>query len=114
MQIQIDDRPSYAMAKVALDPGEEIVAEGGATVAMTEGFEWETKARRGFLKPIARSTFGGEDEGSVATTTDLQPMWLESAGTAWHDGMRHDCCRRPCQNAEAPAETGASGGSPGT
>ena len=30
MQIQIDDRPSYAIAKVALDPGEEIVA-GGAS-----------------------------------------------------------------------------------
>lgn len=60
MQIQIDDRPAYAIAKVALDPGEEIVAEGGAMVAMTEGFELETKARGGFLKSIARSTFGGE------------------------------------------------------
>lgn len=60
MQIQIDDRPAYAIAKVALDAGEEIVAEGGAMVAMTEGFELETKARGGFLKSIARSTFGGE------------------------------------------------------
>ncbi len=60
MQIQIDDRPAYAIAKVTLDPGEEIVAEGGAMVAMTEGFELETKARGGFLKSIARSTFGGE------------------------------------------------------
>lgn len=60
MEIQIDDRPSYAIAKVALDPGEEIVAEGGAMVAMTGGFELETKARGGLLKSIARSTFGGE------------------------------------------------------
>jgi uncharacterized protein (TIGR00266 family) len=60
VQIQIDDRPAYAIAKVALDAGEEIVAEGGAMVAMTEGFELETKARGGFLKSIARSTFGGE------------------------------------------------------
>ncbi len=60
MQIQIDDRPSYAIAKVALDAGEEIVAEGGAMVAMTEGFELETKARGGFLKSIARSALGGE------------------------------------------------------
>lgn len=60
MQIQIDDRPSYAIAKVALDPGEDIVAEGGAMVAMTEGFEIETKARGGFLKSLARSTLGGE------------------------------------------------------
>lgn len=60
MQVQIDDRPSYAIAKVTLDPGEEIVAEGGAMVAMTDGFELETKARGGFLKSIARSTLGGE------------------------------------------------------
>lgn len=60
MQVQIDDRPSYAIAKVTLDPGEEIVAEGGAMVAMTEGFELETKARGGFLKSIARATLGGE------------------------------------------------------
>jgi uncharacterized protein (TIGR00266 family) len=60
MHIQIDDRPSYAIAKVTLDPAEEIVAEGGAMVAMTHGFELETKARGGFLKSIARSTFGGE------------------------------------------------------
>jgi uncharacterized protein (TIGR00266 family) len=60
VQIQIDDRPAYAIAKVALEAGEEIVAEGGAMVAMTEGFELETKARGGFLKSIARSTLGGE------------------------------------------------------
>lgn len=60
MQVQIDDRPSYAIAKVALEPGEEIVAEGGAMVAMTEGFELETKARGGFMKSIARATVGGE------------------------------------------------------
>jgi uncharacterized protein (TIGR00266 family) len=60
VQIQINDRPSYAIAKITLDPGEEIVAEGGAMVAMTDGFELETKARGGFLKSLARSTFGGE------------------------------------------------------
>jgi len=60
VQIQIDDRPAYAIAKVALDPGEDIVAEGGAMVAMTDGFELETKARGGFLKSLARSTLGGE------------------------------------------------------
>lgn len=60
MQVQIDDRPAYAIAKVALDANEEIVAEGGAMVAMTEGFGIETQARGGFLKSIARSAFGGE------------------------------------------------------
>jgi uncharacterized protein (TIGR00266 family) len=60
VDIQITDRPSYAIAKVALAPGEEIIAEGGAMVAMSDGFELETKARGGVLKSFARSAFGGE------------------------------------------------------
>ena len=35
MQVDIDYRPSYATAKVVLDPGEEIVVEAGAMVAMS-------------------------------------------------------------------------------
>ena len=60
MQINIDYRPSYATAKVALDPGEDIVVEGGAMVAMSSDLELQTKARGGFLKSLGRATFGGE------------------------------------------------------
>jgi uncharacterized protein (TIGR00266 family) len=60
MHISIDYRPSYATAKVDLDPAEEIVVEAGAMVAMSTDLEMETKARGGFLKSIGRATFGGE------------------------------------------------------
>jgi len=60
MHISIDYRPSYATAKVDLDPTEEIVVEAGAMVAMSTDLEMETKARGGFLKSIGRATFGGE------------------------------------------------------
>jgi uncharacterized protein (TIGR00266 family) len=60
MHIDIDYRPSYATAKVALDPGEDIVVEGGAMVAMSTNLELQTKARGGFLKSLGRATFGGE------------------------------------------------------
>lgn len=60
MHVQINDRPSYAIARVTAEPGEEIVAEGGAMVSMTDGFELETKARGGFMKSLARSALGGE------------------------------------------------------
>lgn len=60
MQVNIDYRPSYATAKVALDPGEEIVVEAGAMVAMSSDLEIETKARGGFLKSLSRATLGGE------------------------------------------------------
>ncbi|MEA2024758.1 MAG: TIGR00266 family protein [Actinomycetota bacterium] len=60
MQVNIDYRPSYATAKVDLDPAENIVVEGGAMVAMSSDLELQTKARGGFLKSLGRATFGGE------------------------------------------------------
>ena len=60
MEISIDYRPSYATAKVELDPAEEIVVEGGAMVAMSSDLELQTKARGGFFKSLGRATFGGE------------------------------------------------------
>ena len=60
MQVAIEYQPSYAMAKVTLDPGESLVTEGGAMVAMAGDIEMETKARGGFLKSLSRSAFGGE------------------------------------------------------
>ncbi len=60
MQVAIEYQPSYAMAKVTLDPGEELVTEGGAMVAMAGDIEIETKARGGFMKSLSRATFGGE------------------------------------------------------
>ena len=60
MNVTIDYRPSYATAKVDLGPGEEIVVEAGAMVAMSTDLELQTKARGGFLKSLGRATFGGE------------------------------------------------------
>jgi uncharacterized protein (TIGR00266 family) len=60
MQVHVDYRPAFALAKVGLDPGEAIVAEAGAMVAMSDGLELETKARGGFLKSLARSALGQE------------------------------------------------------
>lgn len=60
MKIDIDYRPAFATAKVALDPGEDIVVEAGAMVAMSSDLELQTKARGGFLKSLSRATLGGE------------------------------------------------------
>ncbi len=42
MQITVESKPSYGMAVVHLDKGEEFVTESGAMVAMTKGFEVDT------------------------------------------------------------------------
>ncbi len=60
MKIEVDYRPAFATAKVALDPGEDIVVEAGAMVAMSSDLELQTKARGGFLKSLGRATFGKE------------------------------------------------------
>ncbi|HEY59611.1 MAG TPA: TIGR00266 family protein [Anaerolineae bacterium] len=60
MKVEILYRPSYSVAKVALDAQEGIVVETGAMVAMSPGLEIETKMRGGFLKSLARSVLGGE------------------------------------------------------
>jgi uncharacterized protein (TIGR00266 family) len=60
VNVTIDYRPSYATAKVDLGPGEDIVVEAGAMVAMSTDLELQTKARGGFLKSLGRATLGGE------------------------------------------------------
>ena len=50
MKVDVEYRPAFATAKVALDPGEDIVVEAGAMVAMSSDLELQTKARGGFLK----------------------------------------------------------------
>jgi hypothetical protein len=55
MNVAIDYRPSYATAKVDLSPGEEIVVEAGAMVAMSTGLELQTKAG-GRLPQVARAS----------------------------------------------------------
>lgn len=59
MDIEIRDQPAYAVARATLDPGEAMVVEAGAMLAMTN-LEIETKARGGMMRSLGRSVFGGE------------------------------------------------------
>ncbi len=63
MQIDIKYNPSYALALVSLEPGEEIKAEGGAMVSMSSNVKIEThKAvkKQGLLKSLKAAVLGGE------------------------------------------------------
>ncbi len=60
MKIEILYRPSYSMAKVALDSNENISVESGAMVGMSSNIKVETKMKGGLLKSLARSVLGGE------------------------------------------------------
>ncbi len=60
METKILYQPSYSMTNVKLNPGEEIRAESGAMVSMSDGIAIETKMKGGFLKALSRSLLGGE------------------------------------------------------
>ncbi len=60
MEVKILYKPSYSMAQVKLIPGEEIKAEAGSMVSMSDQVSIETQMRGGILKALSRSLLGGE------------------------------------------------------
>ncbi|MBM3709941.1 MAG: TIGR00266 family protein [Actinobacteria bacterium] len=60
MDVKLLYHPSYTMANVKLSGGEEIKAESGSMVSMSDGVEMETKMQGGLFKALGRSLLGGE------------------------------------------------------
>ncbi len=60
MNIEIQHRPSYALAIIRLHPNERIRAEVGAMVSMSQDVRIETQAAGGLLKSLSRAVLGGE------------------------------------------------------
>ncbi len=67
MQVNIEYRPSFALAIVKLAAEEAVVAEAGAMVSMSSNVQIKTSSRAadggkrgGILKSLKRSVFGGE------------------------------------------------------
>jgi len=60
MKTEIFYAPSYSLAVVSLAQGENIQAESGAMVSMTEGVAMQTSTKGGLLKGLRRSVLGGE------------------------------------------------------
>ena len=61
MEYEVRYRPSFSLLEVRLNAGEQITAEAGAMVYMTEGVEVKTRVRSGGLfQKIKVSMLGGE------------------------------------------------------
>jgi uncharacterized protein (TIGR00266 family) len=58
MNFEITGRPDYAMVEVALEAGENVQAEAGAMVAMSEAMKIQTKAKGGLLGGLKRMVVG--------------------------------------------------------
>jgi uncharacterized protein (TIGR00266 family) len=59
MKYEILYQPSFAVARIMLDPGDAIRAEAGAMLSMSPTIELESKMHGGFGKALGR-LFGGE------------------------------------------------------
>lgn len=59
MEVDIQHRPSYAMATIKLAAGETIEAEAGSMVGMSDGVEIKTETKGGLMKGLKRM-IGGE------------------------------------------------------
>ena len=60
MDYEILHKPSYALARVRLNQGEQLQAEAGAMVSMSDSIKIETSARGGIFGGLRRSVLGGE------------------------------------------------------
>lgn len=60
MESEIRNRPSFANIRIALEPGEEIIAEADAMASMSGTIKMTTQWSGGVMKGIAKRVFGGE------------------------------------------------------
>ena len=60
MDYDILHKPSYALARVKLNQREQLQAESGAMVSMSDSIKMETSTRGGIFGGLRRSVLGGE------------------------------------------------------
>lgn len=60
MHVTIEKGPAFALARVALDQGESLLAESGAMVSMSGTMDIQTGMKGGFLKAVARKLLTSE------------------------------------------------------
>lgn len=79
MQHQLIDTPDFGMLQVTFDqPGEKIVSESGAMVAMDTAVQMQTSMRGGLLAAAKRKLLGGESlfQNTFTATTAGQRLFL--------------------------------------
>lgn len=81
MQVELRHNPSFAVARVQLEPNEQLKAESGAMMAMSAGVDLQANTQGGVMKGLKRSFLGGE---SLFVSTFTAP-----AGGGWVDVAHH-------------------------
>jgi uncharacterized protein (TIGR00266 family) len=79
MDVAIRHSPSFAAARVTLDPGEEIRAESGAMMATSPGVGITSNTQGGMMKGLKRSFLGGESLFVTTFTAPATGGWVDVA-----------------------------------
>lgn len=80
MQVEVRHSPSFAVARLNLQPGEQAQAESGAMALMSFGVTVEAQMQGGFMKALKRSALGGESMFiSTYTAHPQYASWVDVA-----------------------------------
>lgn len=79
MHTDVRHNPSFAVARVTLDPGEQLKAESGAMMATSTGVDVSASTGGGVMKGLKRSVLGGESLFITTFTAPPTGGWVDVA-----------------------------------
>jgi uncharacterized protein (TIGR00266 family) len=79
MNVEVRHNPAFAVARVTLEPNEQIRAESGAMMATSGGVQVESSTQGGVLKGLKRSVLGGESLFISTFTAPGAGGWVDVA-----------------------------------
>lgn len=77
MQVELRHQPSFAAARLALGPGEQINVESGAMYAQSLGMEITSKMQGGIFGALKRSLLSGESFFVSTFSSPRSPGWVD-------------------------------------
>lgn len=80
MQVQLRHNPSFAMARLFLQPGEPVRVESGAMAMHSPGVQISSQSTGGVMQGIKRSLLAGESFFVTTYTAPAQGGWVDVAG----------------------------------
>jgi uncharacterized protein (TIGR00266 family) len=79
MNVAVRHNPSFAAARVTLEPNEQLRAESGAMMATSQGVSVQASTQGGVLKGLKRSFLGGESLFITTYTAPPAGGWVDVA-----------------------------------
>ena len=79
VKVDVRHSPSFAVARVGLDPGEQFRGESGTMMATSAGVEVKASTQGGVMKGLKRSFLGGESLFITTYTAPVAGGWVDVA-----------------------------------